>query len=274
MKRLLGCLLIAPILLLSGCTGARVEQAVNYDDLSGVTVGVPLAWGVDYAMTERGDATLLRYNSMGDAYLALKYRRIDALAIDEYYATYIDEVMPGFEMSPEPVAEDQIVAAFYGGSGDIQAQFDSFMADFVQSAEYEDLLSRAGAIVGSSYDHREVELTGEGEPIRIVCEDYFPYTYLDFASGEVIGVEMEIARRFANEVNRPLEITMAAFEVCFTNILMGNADMMICGVSAHFREDAVWQTDILFSEPYWDTGVYLITLDDEAELNEVPEEIL
>lgn len=272
MKKTPVLLLVLALALLTGCAQKQpLESLTDVSDLSGYRIGVPLSWNSDYALTRRDDVDLLRYSSVGDLFLALKYKRIDAMALDEYFALYVCDIMPAFEIIPQPVATDQLVGFFSMEQEELRDQFDAFMAEFITTAEYADLLARARAIDGASFETIDVPLTGTGEPIRMGCEDYFPYTYLNFETGECDGIEIEIAHHFANWVGRPLEITLASIDAGLLSIIVGNLDMMLTGLSDHFRVDVELIAGLHISEPYFPIDIQLITLGDEAALGEVPE---
>ena len=52
-------------------------------------MGVALAWGPDYLLTERDDLMLVRYNNVAGAVTALCYRQVDAIAVEQPIAVDI-----------------------------------------------------------------------------------------------------------------------------------------------------------------------------------------
>ena len=68
--------------LLSGCGQIRNAHPItDVHNLDGQRVGVGLAWGPDYLLTEREDLTLMRYNNVAGAVTALCYNQVDAIAV-------------------------------------------------------------------------------------------------------------------------------------------------------------------------------------------------
>jgi len=77
-----------------------------------------------------------------------------------------------------------------------------------------------------------------------------PYSYTDAASGEVVGVEIDIARAAAAKLGRTLEIRKAKFPELLPIVAEGGADMAASGITI---TDGRLQT-VDFSNPYATEG--------------------
>lgn len=78
-------LIISACLFSAGCGSAsewKYDPITDVNDLEGRRVGVNLAWESDYYLTGRKDMELVRYDSTSDMIMALKYDKIDAIALD------------------------------------------------------------------------------------------------------------------------------------------------------------------------------------------------
>jgi len=81
-----------------------------------------------------------------------------------------------------------------------------------------------------------------------------PYSYADPESGEVVGLEIEIARAAAKKIGRKLEIRKARFPELLPMVSAGEADLAASGIT--ITEGRRQTVD--FSDPYvTEGGMYL-----------------
>ncbi len=113
------------------------------------------------------------------------------------------------------------------------------------------LLSAAGA--GCSRDRAEVAATpgADDSPLVILTTTHTPpYSYPDEKTGEIVGIEIDIARAAAAKLGRRLEIRKAKFPELLPLVSEGKADMAASGITiTEGRRQAVD-----FSEPYATEG--------------------
>jgi ABC-type amino acid transport substrate-binding protein len=86
-KYVLALLMIMSMsLVLAGCGASewKYDPITDVNDLEGRRVGVNLAWESDYYLTGRQDMKLSRYDTTSDMIMALKYDKIDVIALSIY----------------------------------------------------------------------------------------------------------------------------------------------------------------------------------------------
>ena len=77
-------------LLLCGCRELQGYRPIeDIHNLDGRRVGVGLGYSTDYLLTGRDDMALMRYDSTADMLMALRYRRVDAIAAERPVANQI-----------------------------------------------------------------------------------------------------------------------------------------------------------------------------------------
>lgn len=100
----------------------------------------------------------------------------------------------------------------------------------------------------------------DGAPLVLVTSpDMPPYSYCDETSGEIVGIEIEIARAAAAKLGRRLEIRTAKFPDLLPMVDDGKADMAASGIT--ITEGRLQTVD--FSIPYaTEGGVFLYRASD------------
>lgn len=90
----------------------------------------------------------------------------------------------------------------------------------------------------------------DGPMVIITTTDTPPYSYVDAATGEIVGLEIEIAREAAAKLGRTLEVRKAKFPELIPMVSDGKADMAASGITiTEGRRQAVD-----FSIPYATEG--------------------
>lgn len=86
--------------------------------------------------------------------------------------------------------------------------------------------------------------------LLLTTTDTPPYSYRDAESGEIVGIEIDIARAAAAALGRPLEVRQARFPELLPKVSAGEADMAASGITiTEGRRQAVD-----FSAPYATEG--------------------
>ncbi len=104
------------------------------------------------------------------------------------------------------------------------------------------------------------------EPGKLVMSELSVYTNANFPpfeymkGTEVVGVDMEIAKAIAEELDAELKITDADFEGIITGLASGKGDIAISG----FTITAERKKEVDFSNPYINSIQYLVLPKDSA----------
>lgn len=108
---------------------------------------------------------------------------------------------------------------------------------------------------------RESTLTGimERGVLRVGFDTFVPWAMQD-KTGQFIGFEIDVARRFAEDLGVRLELVPTAWKGIIPSLLTGKFDLLIGGMS--IRADRAQQ--VYFSSPYYFTGQSLVAHKDKA----------
>lgn len=110
-------------------------------------------------------------------------------------------------------------------------------------------MKRIGALLGAALT--VWSLSAEEAPlVLLTTTDTPPYSYRDEATGEIVGVEIDIARYAADKLGRKLEIRKAKFPELIPMVSSGQADMAASGIT--ITEGRLQAVD--FSIPYATEG--------------------
>ena len=262
-KKILGTVLIAIILLLclSGCSGKQVYQPIDdVSNLGGRTVGVNLEWSADYMLSDRDDMTIVRYNTVASLVMALRYGHIDAIAIERPTAHDIMYCMSGLRIVEPATATDELVACVNIDRTDVLEDFNAFASDFYGSEAYIELYERLNS---DSFEYHKVEPTDGGRILNVgIPTDCYPFCYIDSESGQIVGSDVEVITRFANEYGYSLKLTGGVFSTIEMGIVNGEFDIAIGTFFESSRVDTELTGTVNLSKPYMNHEIVFMEIED------------
>lgn len=258
-KSVLSIILI--ICLLTGCEGSLRKGTIeDVNDLEGRTVGVALAWGPDYLLTGRDDMELIRYNTISTMITALCYHRLDAIAVEKPYTSHILSCVEGLRMVEEPIASAGIEAYVTPGKPELLEEFNTFLAEFTETEAYADILRRLQA--DGEFEPMAVEMTGGNKKIKVgVISDNYPFTYINFKTGEYEGCDIEMILHFANACGYEVEFSEGSYEANELAVAYGRLDMSASGYSELYREDVELSGFVLVTDAYLPSDIVFLEID-------------
>lgn len=246
--------------LLAGCTQKKYEPVKDAQNLEGRKVGVALAWAPDYLLTGRDDMELVRYNGVADMITAMCYHRLDMIAVEKPYVGQLFSCIEGVRMIEEPAGTTEIDCHFPISRTDLLEEFNAFLKDFKQTQEYEDLLNRFQA--DGVYEPKQVEKKAGTTTLRTgVSAENYPFSYLNFETGEYEGCEIELLQHFANACGYELELHAGTYNSNTMAIINNTLDLAISGYSELYREDEELSGYILVSDSYLPSDIVFLELD-------------
>ncbi len=126
-------------------------------------------------------------------------------------------------------------------------------------------LMLAGALTACGNGNNDAQPSSNGENnakvYKIVADNAFaPFEFLDEASGEYVGVDMDILAAIAEDQGFAYEIDNCGWDAAIGNLQSGQADGMIAGMS--ITDDRKQSYD--FSDGYYTGGQIMILKSDSA----------
>ncbi len=265
-KRLCVLFFIMCCFMLNACSEFQNYRPIeNINNLDGRRVGVGIGYSSDYLLTNRDDMKLMRYNSSADMITALCYRRLDAVAVEKASANQIISSVSGLRIVDPPIQKIGFVTYIANSRPDLYEAFNKFANEFKKTEDYADLIKRVNAM--GEYQEKYVEPIGKGETISVVVtSDAYPYTYLDFETGEIKGSDIEYITHFANKCGYNVELHSTDYTSMELCVIYEKYDMGITGICDVWREDVETGNRALVSDIYMDTDVVFVEVEDFDKL--------
>lgn len=248
--------------LLSGCGQIRNAHPItDVHNLDGQRVGVGLAWGPDYLLTEREDLTLMRYNNVAGAVTALCYNQVDAIAVEQPLAVDILASIEGLRCIEEPIAEDRMAMLVDPEQQELLAELDAFINEFITTEEYADLVARIQDPEG--YEFQPVPLTGGDRVLHVgAVADGYPFTYPNPETDSFEGTDVEFLSHFANACGYELVFYADTWESMEMGVQYGSYDIGCGGISELYRADIERAGSALMTKSFFPVNIVFIEVED------------
>lgn len=240
-------LLMVAVLALTACTVEQEDIVLHSEaDFPGRRLGVLTGTVYEMELEKRQDLEPLAYASLPDAIDALRKGRVEALVLDEY--TFSPSELSRLGIHRAFCIDTAYTTAFAFKKGDttLVNVFNRFLEELKASGEFDritDYWIHSDEIDPATYP--EVEAYTEGVPLRYGNTETQPPMAF-FVNGQWQGLEIELCRRFAAYLQRPLEIRLIDIPSRLLHLQMGKADLI--GGSIFITEERQRQVD--FGEPY------------------------
>ena len=234
-------LLILAALALTACAGMQEEVAIHGEaDIPGHRIGTLAGSYYDIQMSPRTDITLSLFPSVSDCAEAVKSGKVDAIIVDEVVFTKASLKRTGLKKAFQREESFPTAFAFKKGDTALIESFNQFLPE----------------------EFPQVEAYTTGEPLRYAnSETISPLAFL--AEGEWRGFEIELARRFAAYLKRPIQIDLFEFSAQIVGLQLGKIDMI--GGSIFVTEER--QQQVTFGDPYYDVHPAYFIKDVQAARN-------
>jgi polar amino acid transport system substrate-binding protein len=240
---------VACATLATGCS-ERAKVTV-LDQLDGKEVAVPTGTVADRLVTSRLPQAQIKYfNTVLDSAMAVKAGKADAAAYDEPILRNIAAKVPGLTVLSEPISVDQYGFAMRQGDTALKAAVDGLVAEMKANGEYDQMRARWLPAQGAPAAMPQIP-AGTGEVLRFGTASVIePFSFVD-GSRQVVGMDVEIAARVAQRLNRKLEIVNMDFGGMIPALMAGKVDLI--GACITITEER--RKSVLFSEPYYTGGI-------------------
>lgn len=239
---------------ISGCTEPPTEKISNISQLSNKEFGVPTGSVADkLVLSTFPDAKFKYFNNVLDAAIAVKQGKTDAAAYDEPILKNIAAKNPGLHVLPEMITKDDYGFAVRLEDKELKEAVDAVVAELKASGEFDAMLKRWLPVQGAPKPMPSIQ-TGDTGVLRFgtsaVTE---PFSFVD-GSQQVVGLDIEIATRVAQKLNRKLEVVNMEFGSMIPALAANKVDMI--GACITITEDRAKK--VLFSKPYYTGGIAAI----------------
>ncbi|MFA5206929.1 MAG: transporter substrate-binding domain-containing protein [Lentisphaeria bacterium] len=237
-------------LLFTGC-GAR-EKVTRLAQLDGKEIAVPTGTIADKLVLSRLPQAKFKYfNSVMDAAMAVRSGKVDAAAYDEPILRNLAAKNGGFAILPDMVTTDQYGFAVRLDRPDLKQAADSVIAELRKNGTYNEMLARWLPKTGAPAAMPELPSSGgKGVLTFGTAAVTEPFSFID-GSRNVVGFDIEIARRVAQRLDMKLEVVNMDFGGMIPALAAGKVDMI--GACITITEERAKK--VLFTEPYYTGGI-------------------
>jgi len=244
------------ILLCGGCT--ERERVDNLEQLAEKEFAVPAGTIADQLVLSKfPKAKFQYYNSVLDACIAVRSGKADAAAYDEPILRNFAGKNPGMKVLEGMITVDEYGFAVRLDDPTIKKAVDEVLEEIKANGDYEEMLARWFPKTGAPLPMPAMTTDGTNGTLRFgTAAITEPFSFVD-GSRQVVGLDIELANRFANKLGRKLEIVNMDFGGMIPALAAGKVDIIgACITITPERAERV-----LFSQPYYQGGIAALVRD-------------
>lgn len=228
-RRTAATLIATVTLMLVSChpSGNDIHKPIlTEDDLDGMKLGVLQGTAQEFALLDRfGPDRLLSFNTEPDAIEAVRIGKVGAFYMNRLATIGIMMTQTDLDTIPTAFPIVDVGACFNLDSTELAGQFQCFMDTFKLSDDAADMYYRWHNLSGD-VAHRNIEMPSEGQSVKVGVLGSTPqFSFVQ--NGELDGYEIELVRRFARAVGRPLEFNIMNFGALIPSLNSGKSDIVI-----------------------------------------------
>lgn len=238
------------IFLMSGCAERR--SIGNLDELEAAEFAVPNGTVADKLVQSRlPEASFIYFNSVLDAAMAVKAGKADAVAYDEPILRNIAAKTGGLRVLDEMITVDSYGMATRKEDASIKEAIDAELEALRGNGTYEAMHTRWFPESGAPAAMPAIVLDPSAPVVRLgtsaVTE---PFSFVG-KGGEIVGFDIELARRVAARMGKDLEVVNLEFGALIPALMAGKVDMIAACIT--ITEERAKK--VLFSQPYYEGGI-------------------
>lgn len=244
------------VVFLTGGVNTNTSQTTytSLDELQDKRIGYVLT-GITERMGKEHfpNATRSTFNSPMDAIAALQAGHLDGAMVSYPTVFMVKKSIPELTWIEEPVETTGVGIGVKKGNTALLNQVNACIDELKSDGTLDDMISRWYNFENPNYTMPDIPLPTEGKPLLVcVSLDFEPSCFLN-ANGDVVGLDVELAYRIANYMNRPIKFvdTLAASRP--SALESGKADI----VAANFAIDPMYEY-VEFSQSYFDLPFMMV----------------
>jgi len=206
-------------------------------------------WAAEHFPT----AELLQFKTFADVALAVKTGKADAGFFDAGPLAELMQQDASFATLGDPVFSFDMAPGFAKDNGALRAEYNRYLAELRRSGVYDDMRQRW-------MDRREttlpdIDLPSSKGTLTVGVSD-IGLPYVAVVDNQLVGFDVELARRFAAHLGREMVLSNMEFGSLVAAVSSGKVDMI--SSSIFVTEERQRQID--FGDPYDRSGVYIFAL--------------
>ena len=249
--RALGCCLVVSTLLLVGACTQKTD-ITSLPQLADKSFGVPTGTVADKLVLSKFPQAKFQYfNTVLDAAQAVKAGKTDAVAYDEPILKNLAAKNEGLVVLPEMITVDSYGFAVRLENRPLKEAIDGVVKELKQGDGYSEMQARWFPKKGNPAAMPDIPAGGDSGVLRLGTASVTePFSFVD-GSQQVVGFDIELARRVAQQQGKKLEVVNMDFGALIPALISGKVDMIAACITITPER----AQKVLFSEPYYTGGI-------------------
>jgi len=241
--------------LLTACDNVEDRQINSVDDVATARIGVTSGTTTAQLAYERfPNATISEFADYADIIGALKANHIDATVTVTANANLIVQKNPDLKVIETTLREEQTCAAVAKGNTKLLNELNAIIDDIRADGTLEDMSRRWFKKEPGPYERHDYRVPTEGDVLKVgVSATREPMSFVD-AEGRVTGHDGELARLFAERLNRPIEFVNSRWDALIPALESGKVDVIVTGMS--YTDERAKRID--FTDTYYTNRLVLL----------------
>ena len=245
-------IVVLPLLLfvLTACSSSEVAEKPVFKevkDLYGRKVATTTGSSQEAMLAaEHPQIEILRFDTDADLLNALSTYKCEAATFDYHIYAYFNQITGGLTTLEKPLFRVGIGSCFAKGVNvELREQFNAFIQQLKDQGMYDQIVDRW---INNAHTSTmpDIPVPVEGKPLRVGTHSSAP-PLVFMKDGEFVGMDIEIIKRFAVHIGRPIVFSDMNFSALIPSVVSGTQDMIICGIN--ITEERKLSVD--FSDPYY-----------------------
>ena len=243
---------------------AEASLIAGLDDLADKRIGVLQASVQDlYASEHFPDARISRFLNQADTVTALRADKVDAVIAPYLQLREAQKLDDSLVFLPDKILSVPVGAAFHKENPELRDKFNAFLRQIQADGTLDDLLGRYWD--DDNFAMPEIAADTRNGKLNYGVTASIGLPFVSISAGEFVGLEIELARRFAADLEMELVIRDIEFTGLIASLATGKVDMIGGGVA--ITEERQRQVD--FSDPVYEVYSVAMTRRDKADTQAV-----
>ena len=194
--------------------------------------------------------TKVTYNSSSDVVLAVENKKADCGILDEFELNSYLRAERNIKQVQCCDYSIDYCAYFSPDNEDLQNSFNEALQDLKDNGTIEKI--KAAHLKGERYQNSKT--INKNGTLTMLCDPNFDNRVFTDDKGEIVGLDVDIAREISNHLGYNLEIVSVDFDELFTKLEDGEGDFIISACETNEEREEYY----LLSDTYFTLKFYLI----------------
>lgn len=213
----------------------------------------------DIANESFPDAKYGSFSDLGSCMIALKAGQLDYMVIDDVNALNYSRHDPAYSIYGEPLLAVGYSIGVNKGKPELLLKIDELLAKYEADGTLKDMRARWIEAASTDYIMPELPELKDAPKLNVTtCAIFEPMGF--YQNGELVGFDIELAKRLAYDMGMRAEISDAAFTSVIPAVISGKADVVLSSLFPTTER----RQEVNFTAEYCNVSVVLVRCDETA----------